>query len=429
MTRQRSMLTNVRSAISGNSVYALGQFGMLSVLAQLTSPAEVGRYALALAITAPVFLFSSLKLRQVQVTDARGEYSFGEYLGQRLFTSTLASAAVIGVVLALDVESRTAATVAAVTAFKALESIIDIFYGAMQRREMLHIVARSQAWRGAGGFAAFAGAIALTRQVEVAVAALALFTFLQVFGTFIRVRRLGIRVVPSFSRKPFWRLTWLALPLGVGLSVSSLSTNVPRYFIEASEGTTSLGIFAALAYMLMVTSIVINSVGEAASPRLANLYASGAYAQFRSSLKKLVFFGASIGLVGVVGVALVGRPVLAFVFGVEYAERSDVLIVMMAGSAVLYTTMFLGTAVNAMRKFAVQLPINIAILVTTAAVSWAAVPAWGIMGGAIAVAAGEVVALVLYVCLLFVVILPATSRRARRRALNVEPVQPTLDGR
>jgi O-antigen/teichoic acid export membrane protein len=227
----RSLLRNLRSALSGNSVYALCQFGMLSVLALLTNTTEVGRYGLALAITAPVFLFASLKLRQIQVTDAQNHYSFGEYLAQRLLTSTVATASVIGVVALLGMDPRTTATTAAVAVFKALESIIDILYGAMQRREQLHLVARSQMLRGVGGFAVFAGSVWMTGKVEVAAGGLAAFTIIQVATNFWHVRKLGVQVKPAFSWVTFRRLTWLALPLGVALSVSSLSINVPRYFI------------------------------------------------------------------------------------------------------------------------------------------------------------------------------------------------------
>lgn len=419
-TQPRSLLSNIRSALSGNSIYALCQFGMLSVLALLTNPIEVGRYALALAITAPVFLLASLKLRQVQVTDAQNEFTFGEYLGQRILSSVVATALVVLAVIALGMEPRTAATVVAVTIFKALESIVDIVYGAMQRREQMQLVAQSQAYRGIIGFAVFGGAVWLTSRVELASAALAVLTVGPIAANMWRLRKMGLLIRPTVSWHSFRRLTWLALPLGIALGVSSLSINIPRYFIEASHGTGQLGIFAALAYFMTVTSMVINSLGEAASPRLANLYFSREFKQFRTTLKKLVAMGAGIGLAGVIGVLMLGKPVLGLVFGAEYAARNDVLAVMMAGSAILYTTTFLGTALNAMRRFTVQLPINMAILGTSAAVAWMSVPAWGLMGAAIAMLAGEVVALAFYCGLLIQIILPATSKSGRRAARAVK---------
>lgn len=408
-------MQNIRSALSGNLVYALSQFGMLSVLALLTTPTEVGRYALALAITAPVFLFASLKLRQVQVTDAVNEFTFGQYLGQRLMTSLVAAVSVIGVVLSLGMDKRTLATIAALTMFKALESVVDILYGAMQRREQLHLVARSQMSRGVGGFAVFAGSVALSNRVEVAACALAIFTLGQVLWNVWQVRKLGVGVIPTLSWAQCKRLTWLALPLGISISVSSLAINVPRYFIEASVGTGQLGIFAALAYLLTVTGMVMSSLGEATSPRLANLFFACKYQAFRSLLTRLVLVGALLGVAGVAVAAIFGRPVLSWIYGAEYAARHDVLIVLMLAAAITNTTAFLGTAVNAMRRFTVQLPINVMVLVTSAISAWVTVPALGIMGGAIAIVTGEVISIGLYLVVVFRVILPATARQPRHR--------------
>lgn len=64
----------------GNVVYAGCQWGMLVVLTKLGSPEMVGQFALGLAITAPVFRFADLRLRNVQATDTRREYLFGDYL-------------------------------------------------------------------------------------------------------------------------------------------------------------------------------------------------------------------------------------------------------------------------------------------------------------------------------------------------------------
>src|SRR5690349_21224091 len=79
-----SLRTNFIWTFLGNVVYAGCQWGMLVVLAKLGSPEIVGQFALALAVTAPVFMFTNLQTRGVQATDARKEYAFGDYLALRL---------------------------------------------------------------------------------------------------------------------------------------------------------------------------------------------------------------------------------------------------------------------------------------------------------------------------------------------------------
>ena len=50
----------------------------------------VGQFTLALAICAPIVMFTNLQLRAIQATDANELYEFGHYLSLRLVMSTLA---------------------------------------------------------------------------------------------------------------------------------------------------------------------------------------------------------------------------------------------------------------------------------------------------------------------------------------------------
>ena len=61
---------------------------MVIVLAKLGSPEHLGQFAFGLAMTAPVFMFSTLRLRDVQATDAKNEYRFGDYFALRIMTTT-----------------------------------------------------------------------------------------------------------------------------------------------------------------------------------------------------------------------------------------------------------------------------------------------------------------------------------------------------
>src|SRR5207244_580531 len=76
--------------LAGNTIYAGCQWAMLVVIAKLGSSEAVGAFALAFAVTAPVVMLSSLQLRVVQATDARGQFEFGHYLALRLVTIAVA---------------------------------------------------------------------------------------------------------------------------------------------------------------------------------------------------------------------------------------------------------------------------------------------------------------------------------------------------
>jgi O-antigen/teichoic acid export membrane protein len=90
----------------GNAVNAGSWFAMTIVLAKLGSPEHVGQFALGLAIAAPVFMFATLRLRDVQATDAKQEYVFGDYFALRIITTVLALLAVVVIVSVSGFQAR-----------------------------------------------------------------------------------------------------------------------------------------------------------------------------------------------------------------------------------------------------------------------------------------------------------------------------------
>src|SRR5207302_1077340 len=75
-----SLRVNFGWTLAGTVLYAACQWAMLSVLAKLTSPEEVGHFALGLAVARPIFILSDLPLRAIQATHARATVRFSDYL-------------------------------------------------------------------------------------------------------------------------------------------------------------------------------------------------------------------------------------------------------------------------------------------------------------------------------------------------------------
>src|ERR1700686_1219117 len=75
--------------------YAGCQWLMLSVMAKFGNPTVVGQFAFALALSAPMFMFTNLNLRVVQSTDALSEYTFSDYATLRLLGSSVALSAIV----------------------------------------------------------------------------------------------------------------------------------------------------------------------------------------------------------------------------------------------------------------------------------------------------------------------------------------------
>jgi O-antigen/teichoic acid export membrane protein len=379
--------------VVGNLAYAGCQWGMLVVLAKLGSAEMLGQLALGFAVTAPVFLLTSLSLRGVLTTDVRVEYSLGDYLALRLVTAFIGLAAVASIAGLVDYRWETRVVILAIGVLKAIEAVSDILYGVMQRHDRTDLIARSIGSRGVLSVLALAAGVQLSGSVLWGLLLVAVMWAL-VLATYDipeSVRLLGGDVRPRWVRSDLLRLARLSIPLGVTAMFISLSATIPRYFIERHRGEQDLGAFVAMAYLVVIGEVIANALGQAASPRLARYYAAGDRARFRRLLVGLVGLGLVLGGSGLVIARAWGRELLAVLYRPEYAEHAEALEMLMLAAGIGYVATFLYYTMTSARLFRVQMPLFVGVAAASLVACAALVPARGVMGAAQASVATAVV--------------------------------------
>ncbi len=383
---------NFAWTLIGNVVYAACQWGMLSALAKLGTPEMVGQFALGLAITAPIVLFSNLALRAVQATDARRAYQFGEYLALRLATTALALMIIGGIAIWGGYRPQTAWVIVTIGLAKAFESISDVFYGLFQQHERLDRISRSLMLRGCLSLPLLALGVYFTRSAVggawgLAVAWALVLVMYDIPG--------AAWVTNAPSRFSVWRPLWsrqrlldlakVTLPLGFTMMLISLNTNIPRYFVQRYGGERELGFFAAMAYLMVAGTTVVNALGQSASPRLANYFARGDITSFRGLLLKLMGIGAVLGMGGVLLSLIAGREILTWLYRQEYAAFVDAFVWLTVAAGVSYIASFLGYGMTAAHYYRVQPLILICTTAASLALCYFLVPAYGILGASWAI--------------------------------------------
>jgi O-antigen/teichoic acid export membrane protein len=388
----RSLRANFSWTLAGSVVYAACQWGMLIVLAKLGSPTIVGQFALGLAVTTPVIMFANLQLRGVQATDAKRQYLFGHYLGLRLITTTLAQLVVVAIVFAVGYRWETALVILAVSVAKGLESVSDVFYGLLQQHERMDRVATSLMIKGPLSLLALGVGMLLTGSVLVGVLGLAVVWAILLLGYDVRSGAMVLSpsrgswtwVRPRWAWGPIGRLAWLASPLAFVMMLGSLNTSLPRYFVERSLGEAQLGIFTAIAYLIVAGETVVGAMGQSAGPRLARYYAQGDARAFRALLGKQLGIAGVLGVAGILAALLAGAELLSLLYGPFYADHGDLLRWVMVAAAATYVASALGYAMASARYFGAQVPLVLVVAgVSTIACSWL-IPTHGLRGGAMA---------------------------------------------
>jgi O-antigen/teichoic acid export membrane protein len=394
-----SLRANFSWTFSSNAFYAACQWGMLSVLAKAGNTAIVGQFALGLAITAPVFMFTNLQLRAVKTTDARSDFEFADYFTLRVLASLAGLLFVAAVAWLLPYDRGTRWVVFLVGVSKFVESLSDVIAGLLQKHERLDQVAISLFVRGALSIAGFAVAFLRTHSLVAAVVAMVL-AWSAVF-LFYDVERAVAALKPAhtffrFSKTELSKLLSITVPLGVSSVLFSLNVNIPRYILVKYRGEAELGIFAAIAYTLVAVYLVAYPLGQSPSARLARMFADGDLVSFRRILYKLFSIGAAILVLGPVLAALFGRTALRLAYGEQYAQHVGLLVMMAVTSGLGALASFVMCGMTAARSFRAQAVIKSLTVLSTIGLGFALIPRQGSLGAALSLLVPEAVFLVAF---------------------------------
>jgi O-antigen/teichoic acid export membrane protein len=391
--------------LAGNVGYALAQFGVLVVLARGTSPAQVGQYALALAITAPVQIGLGLRLRTVLAVDS-SRTPFRTYF--RLALSLAVAAVVVATAVGLVAAPGLALVVALVAASKGVESLIDVCYGEDQRHDRLHAVAASQLVRAAMTVAAAALGVHLAGLLGALVAILLVW-----LGQLLVLdqRRARTDPVAGGHRSPPVTPGWLvrhSWPLGIGGAVVSLSVALPRFVIADLLDAASLGLFAVLSYPTTAVSLFANSLGQAQVRAMAAAAEGRDFRRLSSLVLRAAAATVAVGVLGAVAVLLLGSAGIAWLLGPSYARDVPLLVLLvlvatLSGVATVSYYLLVSSG-----RFGLQPVVVLATLVVAAPAIHLATARWGLTGTAVALAA-------MYLLQTLLTIAAALSNLARAR--------------
>ncbi len=387
--RKLSLRKNFSWMFVSTLVYSLARWGMLIVVAKLGKPSDVGLWVLAQAVCLPVMWLSSLNLRAALVTDARDEYTYGQYLGLRLFTAAIMVLVTTGIVLVAGYDWSTKGLIILFGVGAAILSVREIIVAIVTKNECMNISARSNM------LLAFASLTVLTGVFYISQSLTAVFIVLI-------VTRLGVMLLhdvpsaksvirafcrddanaslrPDWSGKMLFGLFLTALPLGLAMTLWSLNNSIPVYFLEHYHGKEATGYYGAMASIVMATMLLMNALGTASVPRLAKYFIENRRA-FMRLVCRLQLIGAVIGVAGVGVAILFGRQILTIAFKPEYAAYSGDFVWMIAFGGVMFMVSFLIYSIMATRAFVYLLVAYGLVLIVCAILSILLIEPYGVSG-------------------------------------------------
>lgn len=345
---KRSWLTDSGWLLGANLARNLGLIVVTILLARYTAPEVVGQYALALAISTPIFVFAQLGLKGVYLTHS-SHIAFRVYFKVQIFAALLAL--VLVCVVGFIFVPKLVLVIVLVGLVKMVDTLADLFTGPLQSYNSTQVIFLGVSASAIVSSLAAGLTLHFSRSLELTLFALALATALtSVVGVCfpaLGVIRREENSHSTSSRSDVVEVLRAGVPAGLGGSVLALTASAPQYFLAAFWGGTEVAHYAIFFYIIMIADIFVSTVSQGwiRKARDENVNRSGSSQGFlRYTLTVSGVWSAVLVPVGLIGLGT-SFVLIPTVFGAEYTLRLNVLIPIFAAIIVMPLLNFSNIAV------------------------------------------------------------------------------------
>lgn len=357
----------------GNIAYALSQSLIIIILNKLGTPIDVGSFTYAMAIVIPFFILAQGGLRSIIAIDAKENYNFNTYFYLRLICCSIALFSVI----LININNNYLSIIVLLAIFKLMDSIFDIYYGQYQRDGKFKNIYRSRLFRSIGNIFSFSTTYYFTNDLILSLTIYVLSSLIIYICSDFRKYKIN-----HFNIKLtiLYKVFIISLPLAVSSFLISLNTNIPRLLLENKVGIIILGAFGSFIYLLNICQIVVQSICQVFSPRLARYYLDSNYSEFNKNSYLLITLIVLISTLFVLFAISLQDLIFYLLFNPSFNEYKKIYEYIIYISPIIFLGVALGNICTAQRLIKLQPYIFLVITLINLASVYFTISLYGIYG-------------------------------------------------
>lgn len=341
---------------AGGLLMAFQSVIMLMVLTRVCDIVVAGVFTIAYA-NANLFLnVGKYGMRQFQVTDRLGQFSFREYRCSRFATSVAMMVAGCTYLayssVSFGYSLEKTLVVLVMCLFKLVDAVEDVFHGEYQRRGRLDVGARVLTVRLATTIAVFAGFVVLLGELLPALVVATLYTASFFIGETLYVKR-RYRLPESTGELRLKRVAVLlraCLPLFIAAFLLFYIGNAPKYAIDAILSDADQAYYGFIAMPVFVVGLLASFVYNPMIVTLAEQWRCGEVRRFMMRFARLLAYIAGITAFCVLCAWIAGVPVLNLLYNTDVSPYFNELIVLVAGGGFLAVASLATLGITILRR-------------------------------------------------------------------------------
>ena len=353
---------------TSSALMLAGPLCVVLILNRMGSPHELGLYAYAYAVTAPVQAFGGLHARAFIAMERLFGYRVEDVLAQRAYLGVLLIATVFAVTAVHSSGPHDVWVFLAVVLVRIAEGLTDVSAGQLQRIHRPRRIALLYGVRCVLGLGAFAALLAADQSLAVALAGMGTANLLSFFVVDRRLLApvgalpdLRVAAASLASARPLM-LGLRLLPGALLVALSVVEINLPRYIVEAFRGVAAVGVYTTLGMLLSVATNIVHPVFFMTFARLGQT-AQQHDAESSRYLARMIGTNIALTVASTILIVTVcvgfSSSILVTVLGPEWARFHELFSVLALGAGASLLRSCLGFVLTGLNVFSPQTVITL----------------------------------------------------------------------
>lgn len=390
--------------ITGSIANALLSVVALMIVTRILDDRQADIFSIAWTISQLMATVGTFQIRMYQATDVTGVFRFRQYLIYRMITIGIMMISSYAYVMIRGYSGEKAVVVLLMCIFRAVDSLADVYEGWFQQKERLDLSGKALTYRIVVAVLGFGVVLFTTRNLILSGAVLVVVYVVCFFVYDIRYHY-GVEAFRETAQKDKAGLSWVVkmtiegFPLFINAFLMMSIMNAPKMVLDVAieQGSLAQGLQTVFNIIFMPASFLNLAyiVFRPLITKMAIVWNIGKAKEFLKILMKIMISLFGIGILLLIGSALLGIPILSIVYAVDLKDYKMELLIIIVGGC-MYT--FAAVLDNAMVVIQKQYILILAYVFTYIYIKFAAemmTGRWGILGASLSYASAMAVFLII----------------------------------
>ncbi len=301
----------------GSFVESLLSAVLLMFCTRLNGTEIAGMFSISFATATILNAIGDFGIRIYQVTDTNRKYKFGDYLLARIIV--VIGMVIIGIIF-VNLSGYTAEKLwicISLIAFKVIDNLSETYQGEFQLRNKLDLGGKSMVIRVSSSLIMFFILDLITKNVIIACIALVITNLILFLLWDVRILSKFQKVEIKFNKLHIKEILIECFPLAISTCLSLYIINATKYAIDNFGDYTMQTYFNVIYMPTFVINLVSAFVIKPFLKPFGDLWNRKEYSKFMKSIVYIILILAGATICIDIACALLGVPVLSFIYGIE----------------------------------------------------------------------------------------------------------------